>query len=137
MRKIAATLFLMLPFAASAAVFGGALPEGEATRVATAVAHAEHLAGKPAKIAGRITQVCQNKGCWVVLEENGQTIRVMVKDHAFALPKDASGRAVAYGELKLEPISEAHAKHLADEDGAGEVGERELRLMATAIELLD
>ncbi|HEX5755638.1 MAG TPA: DUF4920 domain-containing protein [Arenimonas sp.] len=137
MRKIAAALVLMLPFAASAAVFGEALPEGEATSVATAVAHAEHMAGSPAKITGRITQVCQSKGCWVVLEENGETIRVMVKDHAFALPKDASGRAVAYGELKLEPISEAHAKHLKDDDGAGDVGERELRLVATAIEVLE
>lgn len=137
MRQLAAALCLMLPFAASAAVYGDTLPEGEATGVATAVAHAEHLAGKPAKIAGRITQVCQNKGCWVVLEENGETIRVMVKDHAFALPKDASGRAVAFGELKLEPISEAHAKHLREDDGAGEVGERELRLVATSIELAD
>jgi hypothetical protein len=87
--------------------------------------------------AGRITQVCQKQGCWVVLEQDGQSARVMAKDHGFAVPKDASGQAVAYGVLEIEPITEEHAKHLVEDDGAKAPAARELRIVATAIEIAD
>lgn len=61
----------------------------------------------------------------------------MAKDHGFAVPKDASGEAIAYGALELKPITAEHAKHLVEDDGAKAPAERELRIVATAIEILD
>ena len=62
---------------------------------------------------------------------------MVAKDHGFSVPKDASGQAVAYGVLELEPISEEHARHLVEDDGAKAPAERELRIVATAIQILE
>ncbi len=120
-----------------AASFGAPLPEGEAVGIAQAAADPAAHAGQAAKFSGRITQVCQKKGCWVVLEQDGQTARVMAKDHAFAVPKDASGSAIAYGVLEVEPISAEHAKHLVEDDGAQAPAASELRIVATGIQILE
>ena len=137
MRKTLLIALLSLSPVALAASYGEPMPEGETTAIAAAAADPAAHAGKPARFSGRITEVCQKKGCWVVLEQDGQSARVMAKDHGFAVPKDASGEAIAYGVLELEPISEEHARHLVEDDGAKAPAERELRIVATAIEILD
>lgn len=131
----AASLLLCTP--ALAASYGEPMPEGEPVAIAAAAADPAAHAGKAAKFSGRIIQVCQKKGCWVVLEQGGESARVMAKDHGFAVPLDASGEAIAYGVLEVEPISAEHAKHLVEDDGATAPAERELRIVATAIELVD
>jgi starvation-inducible outer membrane lipoprotein len=137
MRKTLLITLLALAPAALAANFGEPMPEGQTTAIAAAAADPAAFAGKPARFSGRITQVCQKKGCWVVLEHDGQTARVMAKDHGFAVPKDASGQAIAWGVLEIEPISEEHARHLVEDDGAQAPAERELRIVATGIEILE
>jgi len=135
MRVMLASLMLMSPLAL-AADYGEPMPEGEAIGVAVAAADpAAYTTGEPAKFSGRITQVCQKKGCWVVLEQDGASARVMAKDHGFEVPRDASGPAVAYGILQEEPISEEHARHLVEDDGAAPPAARELRIVATSISL--
>jgi hypothetical protein len=137
MRKTLLIALLSLSPVALAASYGEPMPEGETTAIDAAAADPAAHAGKPARFSGRITEVCQKKGCWVVLEQDGQSARVMAKDHGFAVPKDASGEAIAYGVLEVEPISEEHARHLVEDDGAKAPAERELRIVATAIEILD
>ena len=137
MNRLLLPLLLCLSPVALAADYGEPMPEGEATPIAVAAADPQAHQGKPGKFSGRITEVCQKKGCWVVLEQDGHTARVMAKDHGFEVPRDASGPAVAYGVLQEEPISEEHARHLVEDDGAASPAERELRIVATAIEILD
>lgn len=136
MKTLLLALCLLSP-AALAANYGEPMPEGEATPIAVAAADPATHAGKAGKFTGRITQVCQKKGCWVVLEQDGASARVMAKDHGFAVPMDASGTAVAYGVLQEEPISEEHARHLVEDDGAAAPAARELRIVATAISIAD
>jgi hypothetical protein len=137
-------LLLPLLFVAAAAnaagpvTFGAAMPAGEAHPVSHALAEAGAEPGAPAKYAGRITEVCQAKGCWVMLEDGGQAARVMMKDHAFALPKDARGAAVVYGTLQRKSLDAATAQHLAEDAGAGAkapVADSEYRIVATSVEL--
>src|SRR5690606_13771047 len=79
MRLMLPLLLLVSPFAL-AADYGEPMPEGEAIAIADAAADpAAHTTGEPAKFSGRITQVCQKKGCWVVLEQDGASARVMAK----------------------------------------------------------
>lgn len=137
MKKLLSLLLFCATPAALAANYGEPMPEGEAVAIATAASHPADYTGTPAKFSGRITQVCQKKGCWVVMEQDGQSARVMAKDHGFEVPKDASGPAVAYGVLQEEPITAEHARHLVEDDGAQAPAERELRIVATAIEILD
>lgn len=121
--------------AAEPATFGAPMPAGEAIGIATAAADPAAYGREPRLFAGRITQVCQKKGCWVVLEQDGASARVMAKDHGFAVPTDSRGPAVAYGVLEAEPISAEHARHLVEDDGAAPPAERELRIVATAIRI--
>ena len=123
-------------FAAEPVTVGAAMPAGAAQPVAQALAQAGAEPGAPAKYAGRITEVCQAKGCWLMLEDGGQAARVMMKDHAFAVPKDARGPAVVYGTLQVKMLDEASAKHLAEDAGrATPAPTREYRIVATSVEL--
>lgn len=137
MNRLLLPLLLVMAPVALAADYGEPMPEGETVAIADAAVRPADYQGKPAKFSGRITEVCQKKGCWVVLEQDGHSARVMAKDHGFEVPKDASGPAVAYGVLQVEPISEEHARHLVEDDGAKAPAKQELRIVATAISLPD
>ena len=129
---------LVLSNAVAAARFGEPLPEGEAQPVSRALAEATDEYGPLRKFSGRITEVCRNKGCWVMLESDGEVARVMMKDHGFAVPADARGDAVVYGRLQRRTLDEATARHLAeDAGGGGEAAREEYRIEAIGIELLD
>jgi hypothetical protein len=132
-----AVLSLSLSPIVLAKSYGEPMPAGDSVSIAAAAADPTAHAGKPQRFTGRITQVCQKEGCWVVLEQDGQSARVMAKDHGFAIPKDASGEAIAYGVLQLEPITAEHANHLVEDDGAAAPAEREVRIVATGIEIVD
>ena len=98
-----------LAHAGEPARYGAPLPATTAIPVAAVVAAFDQHAGKPQRYSGRITQVCQNQGCWMMLEDNGQAARVMFKDHAFLIPKDSTGHAEVVGvlsrnELKPEQV---------------------------------
>jgi hypothetical protein len=139
MRRLLSICLLALPFAALAGdvqTYGAAVPAGDTVGIAAALADPAAHAGKSQRYAGRITEVCQNKGCWLMLEDNGVAARVMMRDHAFAVPKDASGAAVVYGELKQVEMDAATAQHLAEDGGRSEpVARQEYRIVADGVEI--
>ena len=139
MRKSVFAMMLLLSsavFASEPKTYGEVLPEAVAVPISVAAADADAYAGKANRFSGRITEVCQKQGCWVVLEHDGHSARVMAKDHGFAVPKDASGDAIVHGVLHAEPISPDHARHLVEDDGASAPADSELRITATSIRVL-
>lgn len=120
-------------------VYGAKLPEpAPATvRLDDVVAKPDALLGTTGAFSGRITQVCQKQGCWMVLStDNGEFARVTMHDHAFGVPKDAKGEAVVYGTLDAKTLSAAEAEHLK-KDGATAPAQRELRIDATSVLIRD
>ena len=134
------TVLALLTFAAAvqagdARPYGKPLPEGASTPIAQAVARFDAHAGKSARFSGRIAEVCQAEGCWMMLEDNGQTARVMFKDHAFLIPKDSSGRAQVGGVLSRKELTPEQVAHL-EEDGKGlKVSPVEYRILADGLEI--
>ena len=121
--------------ASTPARYGAPLPDTVAVPVAQAMAAFDQHAGKPQRYSGRIAQVCQAEGCWMVLEDNGQTARVMFKDHAFLIPKDSSGRAQVGGVLSRKELTPEQVAHL-EEDGKGlKVSPVEYRILADGLEI--
>jgi hypothetical protein len=115
--------------------FGKALPDTAAVPVAEAVAAFDLHAGKPQRYSGRIAQVCQAEGCWMVLEDDGRSARVMFKDHAFLIPKDSRGQAQVVGVLSRKELTPEQVEHLR-EDGKGlEVSPVEYRILAEGVEI--
>ena len=115
--------------------YGAPLPETAAIPVSAAVAAFDDHAGKPQRYSGRITQVCQAEGCWMMLEDNGQTARVMFKDHAFLIPKDSSGHAEVVGVLSRKNLTPEQVEHLREDAKGLDVSPVEYRILAEGAEL--
>jgi hypothetical protein len=90
------------------------------------------------KVTGTVESVCQAKGCWMVIKDGDMQARVLVKDHAFAIPMDGKGKAaVVEGTITSKELTQANVDHLK-KDGdpsIGDVPKTEYFLEATALEL--
>ena len=139
MRRILLSAVLLacagLAHAGEPARYGAPLPATAAIPVSEAVAAFDQHAGKPQRYSGRITDVCQAQGCWMVLEDNGQTARVMFKDHAFLIPKDSSGHAEVVGVLSRKELTPEQVEHLRAESQGLEVAPVEYRILAEGAEI--
>ncbi|MCS6819350.1 MAG: DUF4920 domain-containing protein [Chitinophagales bacterium] len=71
------------------------------------------------KIKGKISEVCQVKGCWLTVDMgNGKSMRMTFKDYGFFVPKDAGGKTFyAEGEARYKTISVEMLRHYAEDAG--------------------
>ncbi|MEO8663985.1 MAG: DUF4920 domain-containing protein [Ignavibacteria bacterium] len=66
-------------------------------------------------VKGNVSEVCQAMGCWIVMSEGSNSVRVKTLDEFF-VPKDVAGsKAVVVGKFKMTVITEDLAKHYNDE----------------------
>lgn len=75
--------------------------------------------GKRVILTGSVDQVCRTMGCWLDIRgASGATVRVMNRDHAFFVPRNARGREVhAIGYVTVREQSVETLKHLAFDAG--------------------
>lgn len=98
--------------------FGAAFSLPEAKPLAKVVADAGEEGGDVVQVSGTIHQVCQTAGCWMVVKDGDAEARVVMKGHAFTVPKDSKGKpTLVEGTLKVRTFTEAQAKHLAEDAG--------------------
>jgi hypothetical protein len=137
---------LGLAFAPVASVLAGSwfgqAPDsaGEPIDVAEIAADPERWSGESVLVAGRITDVCTNRGCWAVFESGGEMLRIVARDHGFAIPEDARGAAVAHGVVERRELSAEAARHMVEDDGADErllEDPVEYRLVADGVSVVD
>lgn len=96
--------------------YGAGLLLKDTTPLHDIIASPAEYEGRPVLVRGRISDVCQRKGCWTVLSVGEDHIRVRFKDYAFFLPTDSSGKqAYVEGYVKAETLSEETAQHYASE----------------------
>jgi hypothetical protein len=134
---------LLLPHSllAAAGKFGAPLGDSPKIALADLVKDAERYSGKTVKTEGVVSAVCQEKGCWMTLKSGVEAVRVTFKDYGFFVPKDSAGRtAVMEGVFNVKTISEAKAKHYAEETPGGRPGaikgdQKELSLVASGVEI--
>lgn len=74
-------------------------------------APAAHV-GKEVLVEGTVVDVCQKAGCWMVMSDGENQLRVTMKDHGFSVNKDGAGSwARVQGlvqEIPLDPETTAH-----------------------------
>ncbi len=101
------------------AVYGEPMPTGKAPiPLAQALINFESNPPElPVLVSGKIAEVCQKKGCWMMLTDEGVGARVRFGDHDFFIPKDSGGKALVLGKLSAVELSEADAKHMAKDAG--------------------
>ena len=77
---------------------------------------------KPLRIEAKVEEVCQAKGCWMILTDGTNHVRVTFRDYGFFVPKDIVGKTVMADGILAETVtSEADARHYAED--AGKSGE--------------
>jgi hypothetical protein len=71
------------------------------------------------KVASKINEICQNKGCWMTLDlGNEETAFVKFKDYGFFVPMNAQKReTIIEGKAFVEETSVAELKHYAEDEG--------------------
>ena len=100
---------------------------GAAIDAANAIAYDELIPKMTAtdslavKVSGKVGEVCQKKGCWMMLvsDQPGQPeMRVTFKDYAFFMPKDLTGKRVVldgYAYVDVTPVDVL--RHYAEDAG--------------------
>lgn len=133
--------------APGAGKYGAPLSSAEAIAAKTVIADPLKWNDKDIKLTGRVSGVCQKKGCWMTLtsgEPEAPSVRISFKDYGFFVPKDCMGKAATVeGHFVVKTIPVAEAQHYAD-DAAKEgsparkvtAPEHTLALVATGVEIL-
>ena len=106
-------------------------------------ANAEKWDGKKVQIRGRIDSVCPKKGCWMMVHQGDQEVRVKFVDYGFFMPFDAAGRDVAAeGTVQFKLVTEAERRHYAEDAGKSpeeiekiQGDERSLGFLAAAVQI--
>lgn len=125
---------ILVAHAAGPNTYGEAFADGPAVPVSSAIAQFDVHAGAPRLFSGRITEVCQAKGCWMMLEHDGDTARVMFGKHDFFIPKDTRGTAVVHGVLERKDLTAEQLEHFKRESDNGLAVEAvEYRIVADGV----
>jgi hypothetical protein len=71
------------------------------------------------KVATKINEICQNKGCWMTLDlGKDEKAFVKFKDYGFFVPLNAQKReSVVEGKAFVEETSVTELKHYAEDEG--------------------
>src|SRR5262245_10299837 len=85
---------LVMASGAAAATYGKALSNGATLKVGELLANPDGYVGKTVKVEGTITDVCEMKGCWMVIAGDNEleSIKFKVKDGVIVIPQEAKGR---------------------------------------------
>ncbi len=125
------------------------LTDADTIEVAQVLKDPAAYEGKAVRIAGSVTKVCTNKGCWLEMTTPDTTHRLFVKftcpiDDERLIPENAVGqKAIVEGVIKMTEISEESARHYAEDAGASQEEiekikgpQKRVRLMSPAAKLL-
>ncbi|MCB9727797.1 MAG: DUF4920 domain-containing protein [Deltaproteobacteria bacterium] len=98
--------------------YGAAFALSESKPLAAVLADQPEPTEAQVQVSGVIDQVCQKRGCWLVMRDGDKTARITMMDHAFVVPIDSKGKQVVVeGTLGLRTFDEAQVKHLEADRG--------------------
>jgi hypothetical protein len=118
MKILLATLTAVTLLAAADLKLGKPLTAENPISLATLLAHSGDYVGKTVQVKGKITEVCQEMGCWLdLVNDAGQKIRIKVNDGEIEFPKDSAGKTViAEGQFNKVVLTREEAIAQAKED---------------------
>ena len=146
---LAATLFIATASAETPAeqpwvTYGNAFTtEGSPISAKDLLADPAPHTGKTVLVEGRIADVCQKAGCWLVLAEGDKSMRVLTKAHKFFVAKDSTGQTCRIeGVVNSKAIDPATVAHFEEESANKDIipenkatGDTVYELTATGIHI--
>jgi len=130
------------------AYYGDSIPTEGSITVDETMKSLESMDSLETSVSGYVTNVCQKKGCWMVLSQNPNDstgLFVRFKDYGFFVPLDFAGsKVVVKGKAFKEITSIDELRHYAEDEGksAEEIAkiteeEVEMKFMADGVALLE
>ncbi len=130
--------------------YGGKATISQVMGVGELVSQADTLGEKRVCVKGDIREVCARMGCWMMVAEGDNEVRVRFTEsescaNGFYVPRNAAGHSVYMnGTVKYREISEEDRRHYAADEGASPeeiaqiVGpEKEVLFFADAVMISD
>jgi hypothetical protein len=124
--------------------YGGEITLEETLPLAEAVENLDAYADTPVLVSGEIADVCNSKGCWMVVKDGDAEVRVRFVDYSFFVPWESTGKAVRMeGTLRKQTVSEEVARHWAEEAKEPRVqpedihGDQEIIMMMASAVLIE
>lgn len=78
----------------------------------------EAYLGRSVRVDARVSEVCQKKGCFFIVQQGQSALRISFKDYGFFVPTDVGGKRVALiGEVVTRKLSQDEANHYAEDLG--------------------
>lgn len=127
--------------------FGGPVDDANTLTVSQAVNEAT-TEGKVVTVRGRIEEVCANMGCWMTVTDGKEVVRVRFTESegcsdGYFVPRNAAGHdVILVGKIKPMEISQAMARHYAEEGGKpkGEIEkiagpQKQMMVFATGVKI--
>lgn len=140
--RIVLTLFLAVPLlhgqekATQVAWrdYGNGVKMKEMTPLKSLLDRGKDALGKEVVVEGVVTEVCQTRGCWMVVEDGESHVRVEFEKYGFFVPWDSKGKKVKLqGRLTEKTVGAAAAKHMADEMSKPPVEKKQIQEKQTIV----
>ncbi len=117
-------ILLALPALAGGQVFGEGVKSENTVKVSELLTHPDKYVGETIRVEGIAVGVCSHRGCWVEIasDEEGETVRVKVKDGEIVFPPELLGSTLAAegvwtaNKLDLDTTKKV-CEHRAEEAG--------------------
>jgi hypothetical protein len=121
----AAIVALILPFSGCGSTeFGKPLTINQTTSIAEILNDPQKYDGKRVLVEGKITEVCEMMGCWIMIQgaDDKEALRFKVEDGVITFPMSAKGKtARAEGVVSVKTLTAeeqiTEGKHHAEETG--------------------
>lgn len=69
-------------------------------------------------VEGKVVQVCEEKGCWIKIEDKNITVRAIMKGHAFSVPKELKNKKVRItGIMEQKELPVNVVRHYMKDEG--------------------
>jgi hypothetical protein len=126
--------------------FGGEFTQEEVVAAASLLGDPAKYVDQTVRVEGRVADVCQKAGCWMVLADGDKLMRVRMKDHGFAVARDGAGATCQIeGQVIAKTIDAKEVAHFEGESAkveampekTQEVGETTYEIVASAVQFKD
>lgn len=98
--------------------FGASIKQTKIMKLSEVLANSDKLASKEVLTSGKVERVCQKKGCWMIIKDGDQQVRVTFKGYKFFMPLSIAGKTIkAQGLVSVKTQSVDEQKHFLKDEG--------------------
>jgi hypothetical protein len=107
--------------------YGEKLTSTHTTSLGEILEHPASFSKKEVVFEATVSEVCQNKGCWMVVGDGQNKVRVDFKNYGFFVPWDSEGKKVRIqGKVYKKLIDKNVARHWAEDQKSSDVKPEEI-----------